>query len=606
MSESPTKPAEQGARRYSSPPLNTTTAPTPVHPPTTTTLSAIAMPWDPTQNEDPDARRRENLRQQYERENPFRLTTPASATAPPAPAPPARGRSMSPPASLPPLCQRSSSRPYTPNPQLPPMLPSLSDLGLVPFQSVQPRESTIRSTINLGPLPNSERAYTEHNTGWYRESAIRSTLNLGPLPNSKRAYSEENTGRYQYQPNPIILPLIRNLGTPDVFSTFSTPSRMREDQDTPRRVSTSPATTFPDPDDTVYEADEVAEEEDESIDGIVGENEGDCIICEFSNPCRMGPSPDGKHFRKVVSHVFGRNKASTRLFPSGVWVHYCRKHYQRARYRADQWPFTQCELLLESIERMQKWGGVKEFEMILRRRELNRIKDGKSSKGKPKSSSGLLQSGRKHPTAVVAPTPEWLRQYCGRDMSFDDIRHVIIQIRDYMMDLREKEKVQDAQADAMVPSASKKTEGLRQRPSRVRFPDVEILPRFKNWVIKASLAKRAGRQAQTEQRVDEAEEEEEEEENEASNDGEGLGGPLGDDQHDDQHDDHDNDHDDQEGTPDGDVPQAEANASLLSLFENNVRRSERIFLRTIEEPVRRVSSSGSVKKPSVKKPGKKN
>lgn len=71
-------------------------------------------------------------------------------------------------------------------------------------------------------------------------------------------------------------------------------------------------------------------------------------VCEFSHPYQMSSSPNGTHFREIVSNIFGRNKSSTKLFPEWVWVWYCRRHYQRARYRTQQWPFTQCELLFQS------------------------------------------------------------------------------------------------------------------------------------------------------------------------------------------------------------------------------------------------------------------
>ena len=39
--------------------------------------------------------------------------------------------------------------------------------------------------------------------------------------------------------------------------------------------------------------------------------------------------------RKVVSHIFGRNKACTRKLPENLWILWCRKHYQRFKYRAE-------------------------------------------------------------------------------------------------------------------------------------------------------------------------------------------------------------------------------------------------------------------------------
>ncbi|KAJ5692671.1 hypothetical protein N7462_002094 [Penicillium macrosclerotiorum] len=216
-------------------------------------------------------------------------------------------------------------------------------------------------------------------------------------------------------------------------------------------------------------------------------------ICEFSSPCRMTPSPDGMHFRKVVSHVFGRNKASTKLFPASVWVHYCRKHYQRARYRADQWPFTQCELLLESLSRMERWNGVDSFELILRRREVMRV-EGENRGAVARnttSSSGFLQTGRKHPTAIISPVPEWLRDYVGHGKSFGEIRTIILNIREHMVRLRKKEKKSNHEENETTNEfVQTHSASNRIRNSVVRFPDIEILPTFKKWVLDAALRQR--------------------------------------------------------------------------------------------------------------------
>ncbi|CAG7947608.1 unnamed protein product [Penicillium nalgiovense] len=255
-------------------------------------------------------------------------------------------------------------------------------------------------------------------------------------------------------------------------------------------------------------------------------------LCEFAAPCRMHPSPDGMHYRKVVSHVFGRNKAVTKLFPLGVWVHYCRKHYQRARYRADQWPFTQCDLLLESLNRMENWDGVESFELILRRREQMRV--GRESEGAPNTefsnqnnttpsagqtedqdnkSSGTVTRppGRKHPTAIIAPVPDWLRQHVGHGKTFQEIRHIIELVRNHMVRLRNQERAQqqlnhipkspNAPGSPRRGGISNGRKGritkpahrdpLRVRASTVRFPDVEILPHFKPWVKEAALRQRS-------------------------------------------------------------------------------------------------------------------
>ncbi|KAG0154240.1 hypothetical protein PDIDSM_1620 [Penicillium digitatum] len=251
-------------------------------------------------------------------------------------------------------------------------------------------------------------------------------------------------------------------------------------------------------------------------------------LCEFAAPCQMHPSPDGMHYRKVVSHVFGRNKAVTKLFPLGVWVHYCRKHYQRARYRADQWPFTQCDLLLESLSRMEHWDGVDSFELILRRREQVRV--GRETEGAPTTEApnkretnpsadqaqdqdsrslgaATRAAGRKHPTAIIAPVPDWLRRHVGHGKTFQEIRHIIELVRNHMARLRNRERAQQ-QLNPIPkspraldsprrggPSNDRKgrmskpanRDPLRLRASTVRFPDVEILPHFKPWVKEAAL-----------------------------------------------------------------------------------------------------------------------
>ncbi|KAJ5566193.1 hypothetical protein N7535_007831 [Penicillium sp. DV-2018c] len=254
-------------------------------------------------------------------------------------------------------------------------------------------------------------------------------------------------------------------------------------------------------------------------------------LCEFAAPCRMHPSPDGMHYRKVVSHVFGRNKAVTKLFPLSVWVHYCRKHYQRARYRADQWPFTQCDLLVESLDRMERWNGVLHFELILRRREQLRIRHDSAGPASGEADDENDQEptavnshdsatetnsrtpgarGRKHPTAIIAPVPDWLRRHVGAGKSFDEIREIIELIRRHMSQLREQELAQQEENSRRPsfpwsprgrpsprPSKSgRNSKGAnrqfaRHRATNVRFPDIEILPHFKPWVKAAAIRQRS-------------------------------------------------------------------------------------------------------------------
>lgn len=249
--------------------------------------------------------------------------------------------------------------------------------------------------------------------------------------------------------------------------------------------------------------------------------------CEFTHPCTTSTtslsgsanasgsgsgSGSGSHPRKLISHIFGRNKTSTKLFPSTVWVHYCRKHYQRARYRSRAWSFTQCELLLDSLGRMEAWGGVESFEVVLRRREMERLSSAEQRQGSGKKGTGrALRKGRRggggggeasactstgasgeeygddeeesddggrrrrrKPRIKACPVPGWLRAETGPGKSFAEIRAMVERIRE---DLTEQQH-----------RLTQKTKGTGKSKEQVLFPDIEILPTFRSWVLEQATA----------------------------------------------------------------------------------------------------------------------
>ncbi|MCJ1362891.1 hypothetical protein MMC16_001997 [Acarospora aff. strigata] len=111
----------------------------------------------------------------------------------------------------------------------------------------------------------------------------------------------------------------------------------------------------------------VAMAEDSKIDANGITDEGPS--CSYTAGCSTG-SP----LRKVVSHIFGRNKLCTRQIPKGVWVHYCRKHYQRSRYRNPSgFALLQCDLVRKQIDRLDTWGGVSDWVIKVRKREELRL-----------------------------------------------------------------------------------------------------------------------------------------------------------------------------------------------------------------------------------------
>lgn len=168
---------------------------------------------------------------------------------------------------------------------------------------------------------------------------------------------------------------------------------------------------------------------------------GNEVTCMFTSRCNTGSQP-----RKAISHIFGRNKAATRSIPTHVWVHYCRKHYQRCRYRnAREWVLIQCGLVKEQVRRVQMWseqnrkagkgGVVQNWTLAMRKREQNRVQE-KSSKQRSfqptndedEDEDTHLDSATLNGTAV----PDWLRNKCGDGYSSAEIEDIVDLIKEHL------------------------------------------------------------------------------------------------------------------------------------------------------------------------------
>ena len=80
--------------------------------------------------------------------------------------------------------------------------------------------------------------------------------------------------------------------------------------------------------------------------------------------------------RKVVSHIFGRNKACTTQINDACIIVYCRKHYQRFRFRCQKykrWLSLQADCVRLQLERMEEWGGVTSWSVALRLAEQKQL-----------------------------------------------------------------------------------------------------------------------------------------------------------------------------------------------------------------------------------------
>lgn len=103
-------------------------------------------------------------------------------------------------------------------------------------------------------------------------------------------------------------------------------------------------------------------------------NEPDFEVDSLCTAVPLCVAKSGDH-RKVVSHIFGRNKACTSQIPRDCWIYYCRKHYQRHRFRARNtgWKSTQFDIIRRQINRLELWGGVIDWQITLRKKERENL-----------------------------------------------------------------------------------------------------------------------------------------------------------------------------------------------------------------------------------------
>ncbi|KID76346.1 ORP1 like protein, partial [Metarhizium brunneum ARSEF 3297] len=131
--------------------------------------------------------------------------------------------------------------------------------------------------------------------------------------------------------------------------------------------------------------------------------------CMFVEDCDTG-----SQLRKAISHLFGRNKTCTLKIPKMVWVYYCRKHYQRVRYRnAKTYPITQMELVQTQIERLKAWSDrnqatgegpyINSWTLSLRKREEKRLQGDKRRH----------ERGTEPPEVGTGHIPAWIIEELG-------------------------------------------------------------------------------------------------------------------------------------------------------------------------------------------------
>lgn len=191
--------------------------------------------------------------------------------------------------------------------------------------------------------------------------------------------------------------------------------------------------------------------------------EDQSITCMYIANCDTGSQP-----RKAISHIFGRNKMCTRKIPQHVWVHYCRKHYQRSRYRnPKEYAKLQCDLVQQQIRRVRDWsdnnvrvgqpGVVQDWGLAIRKREQKRLDDMGTSNRKRRAATleqnesddgeNEDEQGDRRNSVPLTAVPEWLLALCGKGYSTSEILDIFSRLHSEILEDR-------------LPC----------------FPDIEILP----------------------------------------------------------------------------------------------------------------------------------
>ena len=138
-------------------------------------------------------------------------------------------------------------------------------------------------------------------------------------------------------------------------ATDTAPEADKADMDTQEDVPTNPTTTEASPEPSPTSSNTTA-------------NDG---ICKCVANCNTGSD----NLRKVISQYFGRNKRETRSIPEAFWEKWCRKHYQRMRYRRGLWIGRQVMLIHDMIDKLEESGKVRGWTVTIRKTEEKKLRD---------------------------------------------------------------------------------------------------------------------------------------------------------------------------------------------------------------------------------------
>lgn len=151
---------------------------------------------------------------------------------------------------------------------------------------------------------------------------------------------------------------------------------------------------------------------------------GQTSRCQFMKMCNT----DSTDYRKVVSHLFGRNKKCTTQIPEECWIEYCRKHYQRTKYRTTKderknWVGVQLDILCRQLTRLERWGEVRSWEIAIRKKERDVLKREDVRMVQIRSSGGAVNQATSN--QVHKCKERRFLGHCGPNKTYDDIRTLV-------------------------------------------------------------------------------------------------------------------------------------------------------------------------------------
>ena len=169
--------------------------------------------------------------------------------------------------------------------------------------------------------------------------------------------------------------------------------------------------------------------------------------------------------RKCISHIFGRNKTCTRRIPRGMWLYHCRKHYQRARYRADgEWAREQSAVIRRQFDRLRLWNDIEGWDIQPVKKEREAIMASFLGGQAQSESSDSATDSEAGADGSLTGTWAWLRKEFGK-MDNEDVDDLLTKI-----------------------------DGLLHKHDAHKYPRIEILPRFEGGPKKT---KKPGKQLKT-------------------------------------------------------------------------------------------------------------